>query len=190
MRVKDDRKQEALFLATIKLVNKIGFAASSVSKIAKEAGVSPATLYVYYQNKEDLLVSTYLEIKRDMGAVTLTDMDESAPVRDILHRVWRNMFAYVAENTEEFKFTEQFSYSPYSQLVDKDEVQQNFLPVIRTVQRGIEEKIIKDVNLDILGAFLFFPIFKLANTDLCRRVELNEETIDTAFGLAWDAVKL
>ena len=67
MRVKDDIKQDALFEATVKLVNEIGFAASSVSKIAKEAGVSPATLYVYYKNKEDLLVSTYIEIKKIWG---------------------------------------------------------------------------------------------------------------------------
>ena len=64
MRTKDDVKQEALVEATVKLVNQIGFAASSVAKIAKEAGVSPATLYIYYKNKEDLLVSTYVEIKK------------------------------------------------------------------------------------------------------------------------------
>ncbi len=54
MRTKDDFKQEALFQATIKLVNDIGFVSSSVAKIAKEADVSPATIYVYHKNKEDL----------------------------------------------------------------------------------------------------------------------------------------
>ena len=56
MRTKDGIKQEALFEATVKLVNEIGFASSSVSKIAKQAGISPATIYIYYKNKEDLLV--------------------------------------------------------------------------------------------------------------------------------------
>ena len=37
MRTKDDEKKEALFEATVKLVNEIGFASSSVSKIAGEA---------------------------------------------------------------------------------------------------------------------------------------------------------
>ena len=37
MRIKDDIKQEALFQATVKLVNEIGFVSSSVAKIAKEA---------------------------------------------------------------------------------------------------------------------------------------------------------
>lgn len=62
MRNKDELKQEAIIQATIKLVNKIGFVSSSVAKISKEANVSPATIYIYYKNKEDLLVSTYVEI--------------------------------------------------------------------------------------------------------------------------------
>ena len=37
MRTKDDEKAAALFEATVKLVNEIGFASSSVSKIAREA---------------------------------------------------------------------------------------------------------------------------------------------------------
>ena len=55
MRTRDDKKQEALFLATIKVVNEIGFAASSVSKIAKEAGVADGTIYLYFKNKDDIL---------------------------------------------------------------------------------------------------------------------------------------
>lgn len=190
MRVKDDKKQEALFRATIKVVNEIGFAASSVSKIAGEAGVSPATLYVYYKNKEDLIVSTYLEIKRDMGAVALQSVDEKDPVRDILHQVWRNIFSYVSANREEFRFTEQFANSPYRELVNKEEVEQSFLPLIRTVQRGIDEKILKNVSFDILAAFMFFPIFILANPNHCSGFVVDDDSIDTAFNLAWDAIRL
>ena len=75
MRVKDQDKQTALFEATVKTVNEMGFVAASVSKIAKEANVSPATLYVYYDNKEDLLVSTYIEIKKNFSRAILKDFD-------------------------------------------------------------------------------------------------------------------
>ena len=90
MRTKDDKKQEALFLATIKLVNEIGFPATSVAKIAKAAGVSPATLYVYFKNKEDLLISTFIEIKLDMGMAMLEGVDEKKPLYDIFRQVWGN----------------------------------------------------------------------------------------------------
>ncbi len=190
MRMKDDNKQEALFLATIQLVNEIGFAASSVSKIAQEAGVSPATLYVYFKNKEDLLISTYVEVKQRMGVAILQGLDETQPVHDILRKVWGNTFMYVSENKGEFRYAEQFSNSPYSDLVDKNRTRQSFEPLIRVVQRGIEQKILKDVNLDIFGAFMFHPILVLGNPNHCKMFETNKENIDVAFRMAWDAVRL
>lgn len=190
MRTRDDKKQEALFLATIKLVNKIGFASSSVAKIAREAGVSPATLYVYFKNKDDLLASTYVEIKQGMGLAIVEGLDEDGPVYDILFRVWHNIFSYVSQHPEEFRYTEQFANSPYTELVDKSQVQETFQPLLRVVRRGIEQKIIKNVNPEILAAFMFPPIMTLANKTQCGTFEATTENIDTAFHMAWDALRL
>ena len=190
MRTKDDEKEAALFEATVKLVNEIGFASSSVSKIAREAGISPATIYIYHKNKEDLLVSTYIDIKLDLSKALLKDFDDTLPIRDILRNVWFNMFEYVSNNLEYYKFVEQFSNSPYSSLVNRQEVEQYFVPLVKVLQRGIEQKIIKDVNFDILTAFMYHPITILANPGLCQEFEPNEENIETAFKLAWDAIKL
>lgn len=189
MRTKDDEKKAALFEATVKLVNEIGFASSSVSKIAKEAGVSPATIYVYYKNKEDLLVSTYIQIKLDLSKAMLSGFNDKLPTRDIFRGVWFNIFGYITNNFEYYKFAEQFSNSPFNSLVDKQEIEQYFDPLIRVLQTGIEQKIIKNVNLDILAVFMFYPITVLANPSLCSDLELNEENIEIAFTLAWDAIK-
>lgn len=190
MRTRDDKKQEALFLATIKLVNAIGFASCSVSKIAREAGVSPATLYIYFKNKEDLLVSTYIEIKTGMGAAMLEEFDESLPVHDILFTVWRKTFFYVSENKEEFRYAEQFANSPYLELADKFKIQDQFEPLLRVIRRGVEQKIIKDVNLDIIGAFMIHPIMVLANPNHCSIFEPTENNIEMTFKMAWDALRL
>jgi len=190
MRTKDDEKQEALFEATVKLVNEVGFVSSSVSKIAKEADVSPATIYVYYKNKEDLLVSTYIDIKRNLSKAVLTNFDDTLPIRDILKNVWFNTFDYISNHLQYFKFTEQFSNSPYSSLVNREAVEHNFDPVINVLQRGIDQKIIKNVSFDILAAFMFHPIIALSNSQLCQDFELSEENVETTFTLAWDAIKL
>ena len=190
MRVKDEYKQDALFNATVKLVNEIGFVSSSVSKIAKAANVSPATIYVYYENKEDLLVSTYVAIKQKLGKMILKDFDPNQPIRDIFHKIWLNMFRYISENPEYFQFAEQFTNTPYSDLVNREELEKPFQPVMQIMQKGIEQKIIKDVNFDILTAFIFYPIYSLSNRRLCENFEKNEENIEIAFNLAWDAIKL
>ena len=190
MRTKDDEKEAALFEATVKLVNEIGFASSSVSKIAREASVSPATIYVYYKNKEDLLVSTYIDIKLDLSKALLRDFNENLPIRDILRNVWFNMFEYISNNLEYYKFVEQFSNSPYSTLIDRQAVEKYFIPIVKVLQTGIDQKIIKNVHFDILTAFMYVPITVLANPVKFPNFELSEKNIETAFTLAWDAIKL
>jgi AcrR family transcriptional regulator len=189
MRVKDKEKQAALLQATVKTVNDVGFAAASVSKIAKAANVSPATLYIYYENKEDLLVSTYIEIKKNFSRAILEDFDASLPIRHILWRVWQSISMYIIENTDDFRFIEQFSNSPYHGLVKKEMVEKYFTPIFEVLQRGIDEKIVKDVDFDILAAFIFYPVMALSNPRMCADFEMSPESIETAFNLAWDAIK-
>lgn len=190
MRIKDEFKQDALFNATVKLVNEIGFVASSVSKIAKEANVSPATIYVYYENKEDLLVTTYINIKLSISKAILKDFDDGVPIRDILKKLWFNMFEYISEHSDYLQFSEQFANSPYSNLVNKEEVEKYFEPIFSVLKRGVEQKIIKNVGHDILVAFIFYPILTLSNGRICTDFAVNEENIEKAFTLAWDAIKL
>lgn len=190
MRTQDDQKKAALFEATIKLVNEIGFVSSSVSKIAKEAGISPSTIYVYYKNKEDLLVSTYMDIKIDISKVLLMDFAPTLPIRDIFKKIWHNMFDYIANHQSEYQYVEQFANSPYITLVDKNTVDKHFISLIKVIEQGIEQKIIKDVDRKFLVAFLFHPITMLANPLLCPDLEMDEKDIETAFSMAWDAIKL
>jgi AcrR family transcriptional regulator len=190
MRYKDESKKEAIIKATVQLVNQIGFVSSSVAKIAKAANVSPATIYIYYENKEDLLVSTYKEIKQKFSTAMLKDFDDTRPIRDIFKTIWYNAFDYISQNYEYFCYTEQFSYSPYSSLVDKKEMGKFFEPMINVLDRGIEQKIIKDNPLEVLSVFLFFPVLLLANPRVCANFEVKRDNIDLAFSMAWDAIRL
>ena len=190
MRRKDDFKRDALFKATVKLVNEIGFVSSSVAKIAKEANVSPATVYIHYKNKEDLLVSTYIEIKQKMGKAMLTEFNEKLPLKDILRRIWGNAFKYISANPQYFQYAEQFANSPFTDLVDKAEVDKQFTIIIQAIQKGKDQKIIKDVHMDLINAFIYYPIVVLTNKRITDSVTINDQTIETSFQLAWDAIKL
>jgi len=190
MRIKDMEKQEALFQATIKVVNEIGFASSSVSKIAREAGVSPATLYTYFANKEDLLISTYIEIKRVLSKTAMNGIDDDMPIRDCFEQVWHNYFEFATRHRDYSIFAEQFANSPFNEKVDQTRIEKMFEPLGRLVARGIQMKIIKNVNPDVIGAFIFYPVLILTNPRLCRNFKITDEQIQQSFQLAWDAIKL
>lgn len=190
MRVKDEAKQKALREATIKVVNQIGFASSSVAKIAKEAGISPATLYVYHKDKDELLCDVYTGIKMELADAMMRGFDDSQPVRDILKRMWTNGFNYLVKHRHYLSFMEQFANSPYVDVVDLTEVNKHYEPLFRVVRRGIEQKIIKDVDIELLLVFAVKPMLLLSNKRQCGGFLFTEEHLELVFGMAWDAIRL
>jgi hypothetical protein len=143
-----------------------------------------------FQNKEDLLVSTYIEIKQKMSEAILEDFNESLPIRDIIKGFWFGTFNFIKKNPEEFQYTEQFANSPFSSLVNKGEVEKHFEPQYNIIQKGIRQKIIKDVPFEILAVFIFYPILILSNPLLSANFKCDKKGIETAFDMAWDAIKL
>ena len=106
-----------------------------------------------------------------------------------MRRAWYKVFDYAVTHQPYFQYAEQFSNSPYSELVDKAEIEAYFEPFIQVIVRGIEQKIIKNVDFEILSVFIFYPVLALANPKVCKNLEINQAHIDTAFTMAWDAIR-
>jgi len=65
---------------------RVGFEASSMNEITAEAGVSKGTIYVYFQNKEELFIEL---IKRERAALiglAEHELNEGQPIADTLKR--------------------------------------------------------------------------------------------------------
>lgn len=54
-------KHEKILRAAIKVFAKNGFHNSKISQIAKEAGVADGTIYLYFKNKDDILIKVFEE---------------------------------------------------------------------------------------------------------------------------------
>ncbi|OLO27822.1 TetR family transcriptional regulator [Alkalihalophilus pseudofirmus] len=54
-------KYDQIIEAAVKIIAENGYHHAQVSKIAKEAGVADGTIYLYFKNKEDILISLFEE---------------------------------------------------------------------------------------------------------------------------------
>jgi TetR/AcrR family fatty acid metabolism transcriptional regulator len=61
MAKRTSQKYDAILEASIRVIAKYGYHRSQISEIAKEAGVAGGTIYLYFENKEDLLISIFRE---------------------------------------------------------------------------------------------------------------------------------
>ena len=62
MRTKDVAKQDKITETVLQLTMENGLAALSFDKLAKRAGISTGTPYVYYQDKTDMLSHIYVQV--------------------------------------------------------------------------------------------------------------------------------
>lgn len=62
MRIKTPDKHQRILDAATRVFAQRGFFQSKVSEIAREAGVADGTIYLYFKNKDDLLISIF-EVK-------------------------------------------------------------------------------------------------------------------------------
>jgi TetR/AcrR family fatty acid metabolism transcriptional regulator len=70
--LKQIRKRQALLESAIKVFSEKGFHSSRVSEIAKDAGVADGTTYLYFKNKDDLLIKAV----EDLFERKLVEMEE------------------------------------------------------------------------------------------------------------------
>jgi TetR/AcrR family fatty acid metabolism transcriptional regulator len=59
--MRDENKHHKILQAAVKVFSEKGFYSSRVSEIAKEANVADGTIYLYFKNKDDLLISLFEE---------------------------------------------------------------------------------------------------------------------------------
>jgi AcrR family transcriptional regulator len=160
MRRKDDNKQQNIKQAVIKLILAEGFHGTSISKIAKEAGVSPATVYVYYDNKDAMLYAIYREYYDEvyyyLGSQVKRDMSGAQFIECLI----RAYYTYIMEFGEEFYFVEQFSSCPA--LTCRCQVSQERSQLSAILDDFKKKHIIKNVDNASISAILFNPIKSIA----------------------------
>lgn len=77
-------KRDRILRAAIRIFSQKGYFNSKISEIARQAGVADGTIYLYFKNKDDLLISLFEE---KMGEVVDDVRARVAEGRDALSRL-------------------------------------------------------------------------------------------------------
>lgn len=190
IRQKCDKKRVALLNATLHLVNNQGFHAAPMSKIAKMAEMSPATIYIYFENKQDLINQLYLEMKATFSAYAFKNYSEEQCVKESFKQVWYNIAHFKLNQEEESNFLSQCDNTPIIDDEIKREGLKHLQPLLNLWERGIQEGILKPISPYLLYAFTIYPLAFLTNKQHKNSCELKETTLNKAFEIAWDGIKL
>ncbi len=160
MRRKDDEKQQSIKNAVVQLILEKGFQGASIAKIAQIAGVSPATVYIYYDNKESMLNDIYRECTQEAVHVLLGCIRPEMGGDEIIDRLIRQYYDYILQNREVFYFIEQFDNCPA--LSGNCEATRGSAYLDRLLTELKQRRVVYDFDNENLYAILFSPVKRLA----------------------------
>ena len=160
MRTKDYDKQQRIKEASMRIVLKDGIDGASVSKIARAAGVSPATIYVYYDSKEAMLAEIFRECAHEPYRYMKRRLSPDMSAGDLVEAMVRGYYAFASENEEMFSFVEQASRCPM--LADQVCDEKCSCDVLELVRDRQERGEIRQCSTPVMVAALFAPVRYLA----------------------------
>ncbi|HAI12765.1 MAG TPA: hypothetical protein DCM28_13740 [Phycisphaerales bacterium] len=191
MRVKDQAKESRILKATRDLVNEIGFKAASMSKIAKAADVSPATIYLYFPNQEALFIENYIQSKRIMADDLFGKDDLSTfTVKDATEHLWQGYFKFMRKKGDIYSYYTHFSSSPYITSVDCRDIDPRFEQLFEVVQRGIDQGIFRPLHWTMYWANLIGPIERLYRDASIFHFKIDKNVQQSAFEMAWKSLTI
>jgi len=105
--IRADKRKQIIKAALVLFANK-GYHATSISMIAKEAGVSKGLMYNYFKSKEALLYIITDEITTDIMSMMNPDHDDEITTQE-MKDFFTLLFNSLKEKTEQWKLFYQIS---------------------------------------------------------------------------------
>jgi TetR/AcrR family fatty acid metabolism transcriptional regulator len=158
-------KKDAIIQAAVSVFAEKGFYSAKVSDVAKKAGVADGTIYNYFKNKDDILISLF-EKKMDY---VLKQFDEAlSNISDPIKKLQLFFSTYFNIIKEDENLAEVFQVElRQSEKFLKDYHNQKFidyLNIIATIlNEGIKAGFFRmDIKVDILKVMIFGAIDEVA----------------------------
>jgi AcrR family transcriptional regulator len=195
VRTRDALKERAIRDHALSTIVAQGFDGLSMQKLARAAGVSPATIYIYFKDRDDLILSLFREESHKMGEATLVGFDVAMSFAEGLRVQWTNRVRYCLENPLQMHFLEQIRYSPFHARVHTAKGGGFIAAMHAFVENSIRRGELIRIPVEVYWSVAFAPLYQLVKFHMHGRglrgaqpFALNDKLISQTLGLVLKAL--
>ena len=161
MRTRDINKENTIREKAIGLIVKEGLDGFSMQKLAKAAGVSPATLYIYYKDRDDLITQIATEISNRLIESSLKGLHPKMSFADGMEIQWKNRMEFFLKYPLDIEFIEQIRYTPIYNTI-KQTIRKNFGEVLgKFMHNAINRGEVSPLPFEVYWSIAFAPLYQL-----------------------------
>lgn len=189
MRCRDESKVDAIYKATLSLVNDRGLAGITMCDISKEASIATGTLYIYFKNKDELIRALFTECREKSARHYFEGVDTKLSFEKRMKKLFRNIICFKMKHFEVSAFLEQSYHSPYVDLMDLKKKQKALTPLFAIIREGIKNKKIKNTEVELVVSYLFGIINEIVKKAYFSNKKLTDTIINEVYTMFWSGIK-
>ncbi|MCX2454139.1 TetR/AcrR family transcriptional regulator [Pedobacter sp. PLR] len=161
MRIRDVNKIELVKEKAVELLVEVGFEGFTMAKLAKLCSISVATLYIYYKDKDDLILQIGLEETKKLSAMMLEGFDPDFSFADGLRHQWKNRARSMLENPLSCKVIEQLKTSTYQEKIFES-MSETFKQTLGVfMDKAVANGEIEEMPMETYWSVAFGPLYAL-----------------------------
>lgn len=175
---KNKPKYHQIIDAAVVAIAENGYHQAQVSKIAKQAGVADGTIYLYFKNKEDILISLFQEKMGTFAAKTKESIQTKETAAEQLELLVQNHFTLLTEDPHLAVVTQlELRQSNKELRLKINEVLKEYLLLIDEVlQTGVQKgEFGPDLNIRLARQMIFGTLDEMITTWV-----MNDQKYDLA----------
>jgi hypothetical protein len=195
MRPRDENKELLIRQKAIEMIVKHGLDGFGVNKLAKAAGVSPATIYIYYKDKDDLITKLCVDVAGKMMDYSFKDFSSEMDFSIGLKIQWQNRMEYFISFPTEMEFIEIMRYTHYYEEVNKT-LTASFGSVLGPfMNNSVNKKQLIPLPFEVYWSIAFAPLYQLikyhyqGSSYVNSSFELNDKLMTQTLELVLKALK-
>ncbi|MTH14064.1 TetR/AcrR family transcriptional regulator [Flavobacterium sp. LC2016-01] len=161
MRTRDINKEEIVKQKAIEMLVSQGVEGFGMNRLAKECGVSVATLYIYYSDKEDLIKKIGTEIGQNFFEEMLVGFSWEMSFVDGLRKQWENRSKYTINHSLETSCFELLKHSTYGEAILAEITPDFRSEMTKFITKSIEKKELVPMTFEIFWSIAYGSLYSL-----------------------------
>jgi len=161
MRTRDTNKEVIVKQKAIEMLVSQGVEGFGMNRLAKECGVSVATLYIYYSDKEDLIRKIGIEIGKNFFKEILVGFSSEMSFVDGLRKQWDNRSKYTLNFPLETDCIELLKHSTYGDAI-LSEITTDFKEeMTKFITKAINKKELLPITFEVFWSIAYGSLYSL-----------------------------
>lgn len=158
MAKKTGEKYQAIIEAAVKVIAEYGYHNAQVTKIAREANVADGTIYLYFDSKEDILISLFHEKMGEFIRTSRERIERASSTSQKLKELIDNHFRHLSANVS-FAYVTQVELrqsNPKIRQGIRQSIKEYLRLIDEVVERGVAEQDFRsDIPIYVIRKMIF-----------------------------------